>query len=77
MVKRAKTPPPDRSIEPVFYTITYPYPPFANLELPKDRMDLARWVACILGDPKYLFALYFKPSVSPQPVLVAVPLILL
>ncbi|EPQ55261.1 hypothetical protein GLOTRDRAFT_41678 [Gloeophyllum trabeum ATCC 11539] len=71
MPKRVSTPPPDWKSEPKYFTIYQPYPIHANMELDTDRKLLCFWIACILGDPKYLFALFHKPS-SPNMVIIEV-----
>ncbi|TFK50886.1 hypothetical protein OE88DRAFT_191365 [Heliocybe sulcata] len=62
MVKRAPTPPPAWDDEPKYFVVYQPYPINANMELPGDRIRCSFWLACILGDPEYLNALYHKPS---------------
>lgn len=62
MPKRAVTPPPADD-EPRYLTVVHPYPLHAHMELPKDREDFGRWLACCIGsDPFYAF--FHKPSAS-------------
>lgn len=67
MPKRIATPPPGDD-EPRYLTVVYPYAisGTCNMELPKDRQDFARWVACCI-DMDAFYAIYHKPSVSPSP----------
>ncbi|KAF8588848.1 hypothetical protein K439DRAFT_539396 [Ramaria rubella] len=60
MPKREPTPPPGDD-EPRYLTICYPYPPHANMELPGDRLALARWLACCMGQDD-MYAIFHKPS---------------
>ena len=66
MPKRIPTPPPGDD-EPRYLTVVHPYAisGTCNMELPKDRQDFARWVACCI-DENAFFAIYHKPSVSPS-----------
>lgn len=62
MPKRIPTPPPGDD-EPRYLTVVHPYvlDGHCNMELPKDRQDFARWVACCI-DAKYFYAFFHKPS---------------
>lgn len=62
MPKRIPTPPPGDD-EPRYLTVVHPYvlDGVCNMELPKDRQDFARWVACCI-DAKYFYAFFHKPS---------------
>lgn len=62
MPKRIPTPPPGDD-EPRYLTVVHPYvlDGHCNMELPKDRQDFARWVACCV-DAKYFYAFFHKPS---------------
>jgi hypothetical protein len=61
MPKRAVTPPPGDD-EPRYLTVVHPYPLNAHMELPEDRENFGRWLACCIGpDPFYAF--FHKPSV--------------
>ncbi|KAH0829064.1 hypothetical protein J3R83DRAFT_2521 [Lanmaoa asiatica] len=62
MPKRIPTPPPGDD-EPRYLTVVYPYAisGTCNMELPKDRQDFARWVACCI-DKDAFFAIFHKPS---------------
>ncbi|KAJ8586439.1 hypothetical protein M405DRAFT_843857 [Rhizopogon salebrosus TDB-379] len=62
MPKRIPTPPPADD-EPRYLTVVHPYvlDGHCNMELPKDRQDFARWVACCI-DAKYVYAFFHKPS---------------
>ncbi|KZT22448.1 hypothetical protein NEOLEDRAFT_1137890 [Neolentinus lepideus HHB14362 ss-1] len=71
MPKRAKTPPPAWDSEPTYFVVYQPYPINANMELSADRMRFAFWLACALGDPSHLFALFHKPS-SPGMIIIEV-----
>lgn len=62
MPKRAVTPPPADD-EPKYLTVVHPYPLHAHMELPKDREDFGRWVACAMGTPDPFYAFFHKPSV--------------
>lgn len=62
MPKRIPTPPPGDD-EPRYLTVVHPYvlDGHCNMELPKDRQDFARWVACCI-DANYFYAFFHKPS---------------
>lgn len=62
MPKRIPTPPPGDD-EPRYLTVVHPYvlDGHCNMELPKDRQDFARWVACCI-DAKHFYAFFHKPS---------------
>lgn len=66
MPKRVPTPPPGDD-EPRYLTVVHPYAisGTCNMELPKDRQDFARWVACCI-DNNAFFAIFHKPSVRPS-----------
>ncbi|KAI0074854.1 hypothetical protein K474DRAFT_1664954 [Panus rudis PR-1116 ss-1] len=68
MPKRQKTPPLPDDFK--YLTVVYPYPAFANMELPEDRKTFARWIACITG-VEALVAFYYKPT-SPNAVIIEV-----
>ncbi|KZP28423.1 hypothetical protein FIBSPDRAFT_258477 [Athelia psychrophila] len=70
MVKRTATPPPGDD-EPKYLTVVHPYPLHAHMELPKDREDFGRWVACAMGDPDPFYAFFHKPS-APSMVIIEV-----
>ncbi|KAG1835912.1 hypothetical protein DFJ58DRAFT_820170 [Suillus subalutaceus] len=58
MPKRIPTPPPGDD-EPRYLTVVHPYvlDGHCNMELPKDRQDFARWVACCI-DAKHFYAFF-------------------
>ncbi|OAX34458.1 hypothetical protein K503DRAFT_774519 [Rhizopogon vinicolor AM-OR11-026] len=62
MPKRITTPPPPGD-EPRYLTVVHPYvlDGHCNMELPKDRQDFARWIACCI-DARHLHAFFHKPS---------------
>ncbi|KAH7920600.1 hypothetical protein BV22DRAFT_1020909 [Leucogyrophana mollusca] len=62
MPKRAATPPPADD-EPRYLTVVHPFVPsgHCNMELPKDRQDFARWIACCI-DKDAIYTFFHKPS---------------
>lgn len=62
--KKALPVPEPSEVEPKFVTIMAPYPFYANLELPEDRLAMARWLGCVVVDPKWLHAIWWKPSTA-------------
>ncbi|OJA16863.1 hypothetical protein AZE42_09139 [Rhizopogon vesiculosus] len=66
MPKRIPTPPPADN-EPRYLTVVHPYvlDGHCNMELPKDRQDFARWIACCI-DVRHLYALFTSPVTGRQ-----------
>ncbi|KAH7911330.1 hypothetical protein BJ138DRAFT_1239209 [Hygrophoropsis aurantiaca] len=61
MPKRIATPPPGDD-EPRYLTVVHPFVPsgHCNMELPMDRQDFARWVACCI-DKDAVYCFFHKP----------------
>ncbi|KAF8623756.1 hypothetical protein AX15_006199 [Amanita polypyramis BW_CC] len=67
MVKKAKTP--ELPGEVRYYTCWMPYPNNADFEQPSDYTKFCCWIANILGNPKLLHAVYYRPKAGGMVIL--------